>query len=144
MGYNDNFYVSNYGRVYDVANKKFLTPYKLNNGRLAVDIKWNGRKYMYQLDKLVVNTWFHMPFNFVGKPILSVEHKDGDITNNSAGNLYPLYEMEADADDIEWTIEKPSGKPKEYDKIVERIIERGKMVAKMASDSQKKKTEEYR
>ena len=95
-GYNDNFYVSNYGRVYDVGNKRFLTPYKLNNGHMAVNIGINERRYMYLVDKLVVNTWFYMPFEFVGKPILSVEHKDGDLTNNRADNLYPLYDVDTE------------------------------------------------
>ncbi len=142
LGYNGNFYVSNKGRVYDVANKKFLPQYRLNNGRLAVDIGVNGKKYMYQVDKLVVNTWFHMPFKFVGRPILDIEHIDGDLTNNCSLNLKPLYNMEIETDDLDWTLEKPSEQLQAYDEMMERILERGKRIAENALERQKEKTKE--
>lgn len=90
MGYNDNFYVSEYGLVYSVKDGDYLPTFLLNNGRTAVNIEWNGRTYMYVLDKLVVNAFFAFPFECMGKPILDIEHKNGDLTDNCVWNLDPI------------------------------------------------------
>lgn len=140
LGYNDNYYISNYGRVYSVVDCDFVTPYRMNNGRLAVELKWNDRKYRYSIDKLVFNVFFIFPFETIGETILDIEHMDGDLTNNCVWNLNPItaYDYEKRAR----TYKEKSKRLKENDRMMERILERGKRIAENALERQKKKSKE--
>lgn len=94
MGYNDNYFINEEGHVYSVKDGGFLPRIKLNTGRTAVNLEWNGRKYTYALDKLVVNTFFVFSFECLGKPIIDIVHINGDLTDNRDVNLKPILSME--------------------------------------------------
>jgi len=147
LGYNGKYLISDYGRVYSADKHGFLPEFEMKDGSVGVHLEWNGRKYAYAVDKLMVNTFFTVPEWAFEEPLVDIKHIDGNLGNNRIDNLYPYYNGDTYWDKYVENKEKkkPDTKAKsEYDKMVEKIIERGKMVAKVASDRQKKKTEECR
>lgn len=75
---NSNYYVSNFGRVYNKKSKK-ITLSPDGKGKYA-KLRINGKKY--RIHRLVADIFIPNPEN---KPF--VDHIDGDRYNNRADNL---------------------------------------------------------
>lgn len=79
----DNYEVSNLGNVRNVHTGRIMTPkFKRRNG-MVVGIRTNGSRYFREVSRLVAEA-FLTDFD----PTLYVSHKDDDIWNNRADNLY--------------------------------------------------------
>lgn len=80
----DNYEVSNLGRVRNKTTKYILKPRLTKTGYYQVSIKLNNsQKFINQyIHRLVAIAWILNPDN---KP--SVNHKDGDKSNNIVDNL---------------------------------------------------------
>lgn len=76
--YNSNYYISNFGRVYN-SRSKLITLSPEGKGKYA-RVKINGKKY--RVHRLVASIFIPNPDN---KPY--VDHIDGDRYNNRADNL---------------------------------------------------------
>lgn len=92
LGYNGKYLISDYGRVYSVDKHGFLPEFEMKDGSIGVHLEWNGRKYAYAVDRLMVTTFFTVPEWAFEEPLVDVKHKDGDLGNNRIDNLYPYYE----------------------------------------------------
>lgn len=81
----DEIEVSSFGRVRSVKGHCYkITPGK--NGYLRVCFRANGKLVSKLVHRLVAETFIKNPDNLQG-----VNHKDGDKTNNEAGNLKWCY-----------------------------------------------------
>lgn len=81
------YIISNYGRIYNIYEKRFLTPSKDSKGyyRVSITIKNNG-KSIYKNKK--IHRLIMMEFNYIQNcEFLEVNHKDGDKSNNCIYNL---------------------------------------------------------
>ena len=83
----DNYKVSNLGRLINLnyrgtGKNKLLKPSKNTNGYLQVFLRKDGKRKMFLVHRLVVETFLPNPD---GLP--EVNHKDEDKTNNSVENL---------------------------------------------------------
>ncbi len=80
-GYEGLYQVSNLGKVRSLFRyKKRLKPCKSNIGYEYVNLYKNNKMKRISIHKLVAE-------NFIMKPILEINHKDGDKTNNCVDNL---------------------------------------------------------
>lgn len=79
IAYDNNYAVSNLGRVLSLRRDKLLKPFTAGAGYLAVMFKFDGRKYY--VHRLVAEHFVQ------GDLSIDVNHKDGVKTNNSAENL---------------------------------------------------------
>lgn len=81
--YEGLYQVSNFGRVRSTYRyKKVLTPILVNSGYNQVQLCKNGKVKAMLLHRLVASAFLE---NIGNKPC--VNHKDGDKSNNSIGNL---------------------------------------------------------
>ena len=80
VGYNGYYYVSTYGNVLTLKQKKaqILKPQDTGKGYYYVDLEGQQRK----IHRLVANAFLSNPYN---KPV--VHHKDGNKHNNRLDNL---------------------------------------------------------
>lgn len=80
-GYEGLYQISNLGEVRSLFRyKKKLKPCKNNIGYEYVNLYKNNKMKRITIHKLVAE-------NFIIKPILEINHKDGDKTNNCVNNL---------------------------------------------------------
>ena len=138
MGYNDNYFINEEGHVYSVKDGGFLPRIKLNTGRTAVNLEWNGRKYTYALDKLVVNTFFVFSFECLGKPIIDIVHINGDLTDNNVRNLKPILSME-ELEEYNNGKKDAESKPVDRRKQMNDLLERINKSAREKDAERKKK-----
>ena len=81
-GYEGLYQVSSLGRVYSVRSEKCLRPAKKDNGYLFVGLNVHGKVKQPLIHRLVAAAFIPNPED---KP--QVNHKDGDLTNNTEANL---------------------------------------------------------
>lgn len=77
-----NFEVSNYARIYNKKIKHFLNGGSDKDGYITVSIKTNKKKYTLKLARLVATAFIPNP-----DELPTIDHKDGDRTNNYFENL---------------------------------------------------------
>ena len=88
QGYEGLYQVSNYGRIRSfkrMKNNKEARQFKLtpnSTGYISVGLRKNGKKILYQVHRLVAESFIPNPEN---KP--QVNHIDGNKTNNHISNL---------------------------------------------------------
>lgn len=70
------------GRIYSEISNKYLKPYPNPNGYMLIDIHHNKHGYTRQVHRLVATAFIPNPLN-----LETVNHKDGDKTNNAVDNL---------------------------------------------------------
>jgi len=106
--FNDNYFVSNYGRVmsYFKNNKKILNPIKHHSGYLFVNI--NKKKYV--IHRLVAILFIDNPLNKK-----EVNHKNGIKSDNNISNL-------------EWVTASENSKHAYYLKLRKSIDEHKKKI----------------
>ena len=75
---NENYLVSNKGRVYTINNKKLLKPQNASNGYLYVTIN----RHSVPIHRLVATCFLDNKAN-----LPCINHKDGNKHNNSVDNL---------------------------------------------------------
>ncbi|MDQ0975862.1 hypothetical protein QFZ31_005740 [Neobacillus niacini] len=83
----ENYMVSNYGNIVSLGNHKsrkdkMLKPLKDKKGYLMVVLSKDGKQKRFLLHRLVAMAWIQNPENRE-----SVDHFDGDKTNNCILNL---------------------------------------------------------
>lgn len=83
-GYNGQYFISNLGNVMSIKYKypKLLKPRKDNYGYLRVALVSGTKIQECKIHRLVASEFIDNPSN---KP--TVNHKDGDKTNNKVSNL---------------------------------------------------------
>lgn len=90
---NKAYSISNYGRIkrkYKTTEERLLKPYKNKGGYLRVDILTEGKRKTYLVHRLVAQEFVE-----AGSPEQNtVDHIDGDKTNNRADNLQYLSRKE--------------------------------------------------
>lgn len=144
MGYNDNYYITDEGYVYSLKDGGFIPVFPLTDGRTAVNLEWNGRKFTYALDKLVVNSFFVFPIECLGKPIVEIVHKNGDITDNDVRNLKPILSME-ELEEYSSNKRKVEDKPVDRRKQMNDLLERiNKSAREKDAERKKEKTKKGR
>ena len=70
------------GTVFSEITNKYLKPFRNPSGYYLVDISCDGLTYTRQLHRLIAIAFIPNPFN-----LDTVNHIDGDKSNNSASNL---------------------------------------------------------
>lgn len=70
------------GRIFSHISNIFLKPYVSQCGYLIVDVSLNKKRYTRQVHRLVAHAFIPNPDKFE-----TVNHKDGDKTNNCVENL---------------------------------------------------------
>ena len=80
----ENYYVNENGEVFNNKYNKMrkLKPYKKTDGYLLVDLRFNGKRSVKRVHRLVVENYLPNPNNYT-----DVNHKDGDKSNNELSNL---------------------------------------------------------
>ena len=82
----DNYQITNFGRVFDVRREMFLEPYRANiNGKVYMQLSLldnDGKRCLKRIHRLVSEAFIENPENKT-----SVDHIDGDGTNNNVHNL---------------------------------------------------------
>lgn len=81
-GYEGLYAITSCGKVWSYKRKRFLNPYKLNNGYLQVGLCKDGIRKLYSVHRLVAEVYIPNPEN---KPC--VNHIDECKTNNALQNL---------------------------------------------------------
>lgn len=82
-GYNGDYQISNYGRVYSVKSGIFLSQkIKTNDGYLTVKLYGNGKSKREYVHRLVALSFLSNPNGFP-----QVNHKDENPENNHVSNL---------------------------------------------------------
>lgn len=82
-GYEDQYRITSWGRVFNATSQRFLYPYITKKGYLRVDLYGpDGKRKHFKVHRLVANAFIPNPD---GKP--QVNHKDGNKQNNSITNL---------------------------------------------------------
>ncbi len=81
---NGEYYISNHGQVKSLrfGKGKIMKPYLTTKGYFRIGILVNGKQKMYKIHRLVANAFIENPCNKS-----TVNHKDGDKTNNHMNNL---------------------------------------------------------
>lgn len=86
----DGYYVTNRGRVYSALCNQFLKPQRYQNGGLYVRIRTlDGKRINVAPEIAVVHGWIYDEFlnEKVGKLLNTVNHFDGNRSNNDLRNL---------------------------------------------------------
>ena len=82
-GYEGKYQVSNFGRVWNVNNQKYLKPWISKGGYYLVNLMSKNGKIKHELiHRLVAIAFIDNPCNYP-----QVNHKDEDKTNNCVDNL---------------------------------------------------------
>lgn len=79
---NENYKVSNEGRIYSEKTKKILKPNLVGSGYLKVDLYNNGKRKIGLIHQLVANAFIDNPNGYK-----EINHKDKCKTNNKVENL---------------------------------------------------------
>lgn len=79
-GYENNYAVSNLGRIKNIRHGNILSPAKNEKGYLYVALCKDGKLSSKRVHRIVASA-------FLGKSSLEINHKDGDKTNNRIDNL---------------------------------------------------------
>jgi len=74
--------INRYGDVYSEISHKVLKPFKNPQGYCLIDISHEGKTYTRQLHRLVALAFIPNPLG-----LETVNHKDGDKSNNAVTNL---------------------------------------------------------
>lgn len=120
-GFNNKYYVSNFGRVWSDASCRILTIFTTNIGYSRVNLTINGKCNAHLLHRLVAKAF--LP-NLHNKS--EVNHKDGNKSNNNINNLEWVTSSEnkihaRDIGVLSIGTSRPSAKVNEY--IVQNILE---------------------
>ena len=82
-GYEGKYQVSNFGRVWNANNQRYLKPWISKGGYYLVNlISKNGKIKHESIHRLVAIAFIDNPCNYP-----QVNHKDEDKTNNRVDNL---------------------------------------------------------
>lgn len=81
-GWEGLYQVSDQGRVYSIRSGRCIKPAKKDNGYLFAGLWLKGKHKQPHIHRLVAQAFIPNPDD---KP--EVNHKDGDLTNNTADNL---------------------------------------------------------
>lgn len=81
-GYENNYMVSNMGRVKNIKLNHILKPVKVIGGYYRVDLSVNNNPKHFRVHKLVALAFLPNPKN-----LPSINHKDENKANNSVDNL---------------------------------------------------------
>lgn len=81
-GVETNYMISDNGQIYSMITNRYLKPFKNPQGYCLVDISVNHVSYTRQLHRLVAITFIPNP-----DQLETVNHKDGDKSNNRVDNL---------------------------------------------------------
>lgn len=82
-GYEGEYQVSNFGRVWSVKRQNYLTPHSHTKGYLKVTMRAkNGKTKIEYVHRLVALAFINNPDN-----LPQVNHKDENKTNNHVDNL---------------------------------------------------------
>ena len=81
-GYENNYKISNYGRVYSVKNNSIINGYITKKGYHRVNLYKNGKSHSYAIHRLVA-------LHFIPNPGQKneVNHINGNKSNNKVENL---------------------------------------------------------
>ena len=82
VGYENQYAITEDGKVWSYKTKKFLSPGKHRNGYLQVALWTNNKPKYYFIHRLVAEAFISNPNN-----LPQVNHKDEDKTNNNVWNL---------------------------------------------------------
>ena len=78
------YWVNSYGRVWSDKSKKWLVPWLNNKGYLIVGLWRDGKRFTKKLHRLIAEAFV---LNDDPEHKDTVDHVDGDKTNNCAANL---------------------------------------------------------
>ena len=81
-GCKTKYTVDTAGRIYSGHTKKFLKPFSNPRGYMLVDLHHNGKSYTRQVHRIVAQAFISNP-----EHLETVNHKNGDKTDNSVDNL---------------------------------------------------------
>lgn len=81
-GFEGFYWVYTDGKILSLYTNKFLKPIKKRRGYVSVHLYKNGKMFNRRVQRVVAETFIPNPNNF---PV--VNHKNGDINNNSIENL---------------------------------------------------------
>lgn len=84
----NNYAISNYGRIFNLKKKTYITPVLNENGQLVYTFCQNNFKKTFKIDRLVA-----LYFLENEEQKNSIKHKDNNLLNNKV-------------DDLEWTEDK--------------------------------------
>lgn len=82
VGYENQYAITEDGKVWSYKTKKFLSPGKHRNGYLQVALWTNNKPKYYFIHRLVAEAFISNPNN-----LPQVNYKDEDKTNNNVWNL---------------------------------------------------------
>lgn len=77
---NNRYYATNTGYIFDTKRNKYLSQNKSNRGWLKCHIWIDGKRKTIGVHRLIM-------YAFIGFSDLTVNHKDGDKSNNNIENL---------------------------------------------------------
>lgn len=77
-----NYAVSSVGRILNIQHNRLLSPRPNDKGYLRVTLCREGKCREFYIHKLVAFCFFNFPLED------QVIHYDGDVNNNTVGNLY--------------------------------------------------------
>ena len=84
-GYESLYSISNFGNIRGLKSKKLLSLNRLNaDGYIHVALRKDGKAREFMLHRLVAENFIERPAD---KNKFSVNHKDGNKTNNNVSNL---------------------------------------------------------
>ena len=90
-GYNGMYSVSSFGRIKSYKTQKtgvLLKPYAdPTNGYSYVNLRKDGKVYHRRLHKLIVMAFYPSSVNEGYDKLTTIDHKDGDKSNNRLDNL---------------------------------------------------------
>lgn len=77
---NERYYATEDGHIYDIKLNKYIAENKSKRGWLKCHIWYKGKRITIGVHRLIA-------YAFLGESDLTVNHIDGDKTNNSINNL---------------------------------------------------------
>lgn len=81
-GYENEYQISNFGRLKSIKSNMIMKPMVATNGYLIACLWKNGKQRKFGIHRLVAAAFIPNPNNYK-----EVNHKDEDKTNNNANNL---------------------------------------------------------
>lgn len=106
-GYDKLYLISPNGEVYSLITDRIMTPHTSNNGYLRIGLtNAQGSQTKYSIHRLVYSAYGEEELD----PKKAINHKDGNKSNNSIGNLEQITFSENNQHALDTGLRRPPGR----------------------------------